>query len=196
MKLTKAIIAISVSGLFSIAAFAQTTSASEVQRNVNQEQRIEQGLQSGQLTTREAGKLEKQEAKVDKMEANAMKDGNLSPQERARIQRQQNKVSQEIYNKKHNAATGNPNSPSSQLMQANVQRNINQQSRIEQGVKSGELTGRETAKLERGQARVDRKEARAAADGHVSPAEEANIQTRENNQSRRIYNKKHNPQVN
>jgi len=34
-------------------------------------------------------------------------------------------------------------------MQADVQRNINQQSRIEQGIQSGQLTNKETSQLER-----------------------------------------------
>ncbi|UUZ55732.1 hypothetical protein LP419_09440 [Massilia sp. H-1] len=45
--------------------------------------------------------------------------------------------------------TGNPNSASSQRMQADVQRNVNQQTRIENGIKSGELTNHEVAKLEK-----------------------------------------------
>lgn len=75
-------------------------------------------------------------------------------------------------------------------MQADVQRNINQQSRIEQGVQSGALTTKETANLERGQARVDRKEAKAGANGHVSAGEQAGIQNAENNQSKKIYREK------
>ena len=46
--------------------------------------------------------------------------------------------------------------------------------------------------FERGQAHVDRKEARAGANGHVSAGEQASIQHLENRQSRRIYRKKHN----
>ena len=77
-------------------------------------------------------------------------------------------------------------------MQADVQRNLNQQARVEQGVRSGELTNHETASLERGQAHISRAEARAGANGHVGLAEQANIQARENHQSERIYAKKHN----
>ena len=67
-------------------AAAQTT-GSEVQRNVNQQQRIEDGLKSGQLSTKEAAKLEKGEARIERMEANANKDGKLTPAEKARIER-------------------------------------------------------------------------------------------------------------
>ena len=80
-------------------------------------------------------------------------------------------------------------------MQADVQRNVNQQKRIEQGVKSGQLTNTEVAKLERGQSHVTAREAHAGADGHVGPAEQANIQAAENRQSKHIYDKKHNTVV-
>jgi hypothetical protein len=79
-------------------------------------------------------------------------------------------------------------------MQADVQRNINQQQRIEQGVKSGSLTTREAAKLERGQARDTRLEARAGADGNVGAREQRRIQKNENQQSRRIHREKHDAQ--
>jgi len=79
-----------------------------------------------------------------------------------------------------------------QTAASTVQRDVNQQKRIEQGIQSGQLTNKEVSKLERGQARVNRKEARTGADGHVGPAEQANIQNAENHQSKRVYKKKHN----
>ncbi len=158
----------------------------------NQENRIEQGLKSGQLSTGEAAKLERGGARIDRMEENSLKDGNLSPQEAARIQRAQNQESARINKLDNNTVSGNPNSASSQRMQGDVQRDINQQRRIEQGIQSGALTNKETANLERGQARIDRKEARAGADGHVSAGEQARIQHAENNQSKKIYREKHN----
>jgi len=170
---------------------AQTV-GTEVQRDINQESRIEQGLKSGQLSTGEAGRLERGESRIDRMESKALKDGNLSPAEAARIQRAQNQESQAINRMKHNDITGNPNSPSSQRMQTDVQRNINQESRIQQGVQSGQLTNKEASQLERGQARVDRAEARAGADGHVTAGEQRRIQHRENAQSRHIFRDKHN----
>lgn len=175
-------------------AFAQTA-ASTVQRDVNQEKRIEQGLQSGALTTKEAAKLEGEEAKVDRMQARSLKDGSLSDAERAKLKAAQDKVSQDIHAAKTNDVTGNPNSASSKRMQADVQRNINQQQRIEAGVQNGSLTNRETAGLERGQSKVDRKEAVAGADGHVGAREEARIQRAENRQSKRIHRQKHDAQV-
>ena len=186
-----ATLALLVAGSIAAPVLAQTT-GSEVQRNTNQQQRIEQGLQSGALTTHEAGQLERQQTQVDRMENNALKDGSLSPAEKARIEAAQNKTSKSIAADKHNAKLGNPASKSSQRMQADVQRNVNQQARIEQGVKSGQLSNKEVASLERGQAHVNRAEANAAANGHVGAVEQANVQGKENAQSARVYNKKHN----
>jgi hypothetical protein len=164
----------------------------EVQRDITQESRIEQGLKSGQLSTGEAAKLERGEARIDRMEKNALKDGNLSQQEADRINRAQNVESNKINALKHNDVTGNPNSASSQRMLADVQRNINQQSRIEQGVQNGSLSNKEVSNLERGQAGVNRAAARAGVDGHVSANEQARIQNKENRQSRKIFREKHN----
>ncbi|HZP64979.1 MAG TPA: hypothetical protein VFB32_01605 [Rudaea sp.] len=167
--------------------------AVETQRDANQQNRIEQGLQSGQLNTREAGHLEREEQHIDRQEAHDLKQGGaLTPQEKAQINREQNQVSHDIYRDKHNATTGNPNSASSQRMQADVQRNANQQQRIANGVNNGSLTNKEAGHLEGGQAHVNRAEANAAANGHVGAGEQARIQGKENHQSNRIYDKKHN----
>lgn len=69
-----------------------------------------------------------------------------------------------------------------------------QQRRIRHGVKSGELTRREAARLEAGQARTRRMERRAKADGTVTRRERARLQHRENRTSRRIYRQKHDNQ--
>jgi uncharacterized membrane protein YebE (DUF533 family) len=71
-------------------------------------------------------------------------------------------------------------------------REARQQHRITQGVRSGALTPRETARLDAGQAHVERMEARAKADGRVTAGERGRITRAQNRQSRAIYRKKHN----
>jgi hypothetical protein len=181
--------------LVSAGAFAQTTTAGTVQRDVNQQTRIEGGLQNGSLTTREAALLEKEQSKVDRLQARDLKDGKLTAAERAQLNAAQNKTSRDIATAEHNGVNANPLSGSSQRMQADVQRNINQEKRIEGGVQNGSLTNREVGKLERGQAHVDRKEYAAGRDGHVAANEQRRIQRAENVQSRRIYRQKHDAQV-
>ena len=193
MKTTAVAIQLIALSALTTAAWAQATTAEkDQQRNVNQQQRIEQGLQSGQLSTREAGSLERREQHVEKMEARDLKNGSMSPAEQARLNAAQHRVSNQIYADKHNGVTGNPGSASSQRMQADVQRDVNQQKRIQNGMDSGALTNREAGKLERGQARVNGREANAAADGHVGAREERGIQRSENRQSAHIFRKKHN----
>ena len=184
-----------VLSLVSLGAMAQSTTAGSVQRDVNQQTRIEQGLQSGALSTSEAAKLEKEQSRVDHMQARALKDGQLSPEEQAKLKAAQDKASRDIAAAKHNTTTGNPNSASSQRMQADVQRNINQEKRIASGVQSGALTNHEVSKLERGQSRVTRKEAVAGADGHVGAVEQRRIQKTETRQSGRILKQKNDAQV-
>lgn len=82
-------------------------------------------------------------------------------------------------------------SASSQRAQADVQRDVNQQQRINNGVRDGSLTNHQASRLERGQSRVDAREARAGADGHIGAHEQRNIQRADNRQSKRIYNKRH-----
>lgn len=74
------------------------------------------------------------------------------------------------------------------------QRQINQERRIEQGERSGQLTPNEAARLERGQTHVDRMEDRAKADGTVTRQERNRIHQAQDVQSRRIYREKHDAQ--
>jgi hypothetical protein len=158
-----------------LAVAVSMTAASTTQRDVNQQTRIENGLKDGSLSTKEAAKLEKEESHVDRLQAKDLKDGKLTNAERAQLNAAQNKVSADISADKQNAVTGNPNSASSRRIQADVARNVNQEKRVERGIQNGSLTNHEVSKLERGQARVDRKEASAGANGHVSKAEQRGI---------------------
>jgi hypothetical protein len=197
--------AIAVGLGFAASAGAQTAPAttpsghphnatSETRRNLTQQTRIANGLDSGQLTTREAGKLERGQQRIDKTEQRALANGKLGPSERARIQKQQNAESRAIYNQKHDSQTGNPGSRSSRRMQADVQRNVNQQQRIHNGVADGSLTNRETARMEGGQARVNRAQAGAARNGRVGWREQHRIQGADHRNSRRIYRQRHDRQ--
>ena len=85
--------------------FAQSSTPRIDQRQANQEQRIEQGVQSGQLNQREAARLEKGQARVQKMENRATADGKVTAKERARIEHAQDKQSRRIYREKHDKQT-------------------------------------------------------------------------------------------
>lgn len=193
MKLNKTVLTLAFLSLASTAALAAQP-ARYVQRNANQQGRIEQGLKSGELTTREASRLEREQSAVETLEAKAARDGSVSAKEAARIDSAQDKASRDIYRQKHDVQEGDPNSASSRRMQADVARNQNQQERIAQGVASGELTAHEAARLERGQARSDHALARAGANGRVGVVEQNHIQRTDNRQNRRIFRQKHDVQ--
>ncbi len=73
----------------------------------------------------------------------------------------------------------------------------NQQDRIAQGVKSGQLTPRETAKLERKEAKIRKevKQDRAANGGHMTAAERKQVNQQQNQVSKKIYKDKHNDKM-
>ncbi len=71
-------------------------------------------------------------------------------------------------------------------------RQINQQKRIKAGVKSGELTRKETVKLQRQQLQVQRTKKRAKADGVVTKRERSQIHRQQAKASKSVYRAKHN----
>jgi len=87
------------------AAVQNTNPKSEVgKRQENQQDRIAQGIQSGQLTAGEAAHLEHNQAKLNQevradRQANG---GKLTAQEKTQVNRQQNRQSRQIYRDKHN----------------------------------------------------------------------------------------------
>ncbi len=85
-----------------VAAFGGTNDPRIQQREINQQQRIDQGVASGSLTPREAGRLEAQQGRIQRREARMKADGTLTRRERVRLTRQQNRASRAIYRKKHN----------------------------------------------------------------------------------------------
>jgi hypothetical protein len=70
-----------------------------------------------------------------------------------------------------------------------------EQRRINNGLRSGQLTWREYRYLEREQARIARDERRAKADGYVSPAERYRLNRELDQASRDIHRLKHNDRV-
>ena len=68
------------------------------------------------------------------------------------------------------------------------------QSRIRQGIRSGELTRLEARRLETGQARIRAYERYARRDGYISPRERARIDRGMDRASRHIYRQKHDGQ--
>jgi hypothetical protein len=70
-----------------------------------------------------------------------------------------------------------------------------QQKRIDQGVKSGALTGREAARLEKREAKIEADKQAAKADGKVTPAERKKLNRELDSASRAIDHQKHDKQT-
>lgn len=73
-------------------------------------------------------------------------------------------------------------------------RQVNQQRRIAQGVRSGSLTAGETARLETREARLNRhiRRARAQNGGTLTAQQRRQVNHQQNRLSRQIYRAKHN----
>jgi hypothetical protein len=77
------------------------------------------------------------------------------------------------------------------------QRKADQQGRIGNGVKSGQLTAGESSHLERQEAGINKEERgmRAQDNGHLTRQDRSTLHKQQNQESRRIYRDKHNDKV-
>jgi hypothetical protein len=171
-------------------AATQKPDPSIAQRKENQQDRIANGVKSGQLTAGETANLETKEAAIngETKADRAANGGKLTAAEKTKINKQQNNLSKQIYKDKHNANTAHYGNNKV------GQRRENQQDRIAQGIKSGQLTAGETAKLENQQKGINQQVAadRKANGGKLTTAEKKQVNHEQNQASKNIYHKKHN----
>jgi hypothetical protein len=82
----------------------------ERDRAAHQQERIGNGVKSGQLTPHETANVEHREASINHQAAadRQANGGKLTPQEHQQINQRQDNVSRSINNDKHNAATDKP----------------------------------------------------------------------------------------
>lgn len=73
-----------------------------------------------------------------------------------------------------------------------TERQQDQKARINQGVATGQLTGKEAAALRTEQRGIQAEKKAFKADGKVTAAERAKLRADQNRASRHIYKKKHN----
>lgn len=81
--------------------FAQTATPGVDARQERQQQRIDQGVASGELNQREAGRLQKQQERIAAHEEKAKADGMVTKEERRKLNREQNRASRHIAREKH-----------------------------------------------------------------------------------------------
>ncbi len=157
-------------------------------REANQDQRIANGLKSGQMTSGEAARADRTQSNIDAQVHNdrAANGGKLTGQERQQINGEQNAASRQIYNENHNANTVKPNAVDN--------REANQQQRTANGLRSGQETSGEAARTNARQAGVDQRvhNDRVANGGALNQQQRQQVNREQNANSRQIYNQKHN----
>jgi hypothetical protein len=157
-------------------------------REANQDQRISNGLRSGQMTSGEAARADHTQSNIDQQVHNdrVTNGGTLTGQERQQVNQEQNAASHQIYNENHNANTVRPNAVDN--------REANQQQRTAQGLRSGQETSGEAAHTNANQSNVDRQvhNERTANGGALNNQQHQQVNKQQNQNSKQIYNQKHN----
>jgi hypothetical protein len=158
-------------------------------REQNQQGRIANGVDSGQLTAGETKNLESREANLNRevRDDRAGEDGHLTTQQRQQINHQQNNLSKSIYNDKHNGAQAHYGN--SEV----GQRRDNQQDRIANGIRNGSMKAGPAARDENREQGVNQqiRADRAGNGGKLTGQEKSQINHEQNQMSRQIYRQKH-----
>ncbi len=157
-------------------------------RESNQDQRIANGLRSGQMTSGEAARATANQSRIDgQVHADRMADGGaLTTQQRQQVNREQNNASGQIYRDNHNGSTIAPNAVDS--------REANQQQRTANGLRSGQMTSGEAARTNGRQAGVDQTvhNERAGNGGALNQGQRQQVNRQQNADSRQIHRENHN----
>lgn len=88
-------------GAMAGSAFAGTFGKNVNYREARQSNRIQHGVQDGQLTRNEARNLRQGQRRVDRFERVARSDGHISSKEFQKLERMQNRQSNNIYKQAH-----------------------------------------------------------------------------------------------
>jgi hypothetical protein len=152
--------------------------------------RIKEGVKDGSLTHREAAGLAAEQAKIKKMREAAAQDGKVTPGERKDIRTAEGKASRDIYKQRHDAqgtkAKADPNADPGVN-----RRQINQATRIANGIRTGRLTEDETKTIVAKEQEFAQFEANLKADGKLTVDERKQLHQQLDDLSKLIYQEKH-----
>lgn len=190
-------LAVAIAAVLSVAGLGQAEAGSRDprvnHRQQHQQQRINQGVRSGELTRRETGALAREQRNVRQLEREYKSDGELTRSERVDLHREQNQASRHIYNQKHDAQDRPAASVPPAVRDPGVnQRQGNQTARIVNGVKTGELTRDEAQGLRDGRREIRQTEQEYKSDGALTREERTDLHQDLREQSKGIYEAKHN----
>jgi hypothetical protein len=149
-----------------------------------QQKRINQGIESGELTRKEAITLQDNLDSIKDKYTRMKSDGKLNEHERARLDRMLDQNSEMIKDKKHN--------PAKRLYDADIEDRIsNQQKRIDQGTASRELTRREADIVQDNLNEIRRRYSKMRGDGKLSMKEIEKLDGMLDENSKMINRKEH-----
>ena len=160
-------------------------------RQQHQDQRIKQGVRSGELTKHEAKGLREDRRDIKQLEMAYKADGTLSGAERKDLHQELNKNSKNIYQQKHDGQDRNGS-----IRDPGVNaRQENQTERIQQGVSSGELTRHEVKGLREDRRDIKQLETAYKSDGALTGAERKDLHQELNQLGGDIRQEKHDSQT-
>lgn len=151
-------------------------------REANQDQRIANGLRSGQMTSGEAARATANQSRIDQqVQTERMQNGGrLTSQQRQQVNQEQNNASRQIYQQNHNGNTIAPNAVDG--------REANQQQRLANGLRSGQVTSGEAAGANARQSGVDQQvhNERGQNGGALNQQQRQQVNREQNRDSRQI----------
>jgi hypothetical protein len=160
------------------------------QREQNQQDRVANGIDSGQMTAGETKNIESRESNLNRevRDDRSADNGHLTQQERQQVNRQQNNLSHSIYQDKHNANTAHYGNNEV------GQRRENQQDRIANGLRNGTMHAGQASHVENREQGINEQvhADRQANGGKLAGQEHRQINHEQNGASRQIYRDKHN----
>jgi uncharacterized membrane protein YebE (DUF533 family) len=195
---------------------ANDAAAASHERSVNQRQsfqreRVATGVRQGDLTRREAGRLNAESRQIARKEQAFRSDGHFSHSERREIHQGLNRHSRHINQQRHDgdrrhygqsqgrhagyAYGGGYGGGHAYGRRDGIDRMQYQQGRqIQQGIRNGSITQHEARRLYAEQRQIAALERRYRADGVLTGAERRDLYGKMREASRHIYNQSHDAQ--
>jgi hypothetical protein len=164
------------------------------QAMTDQQKRIDQGIQSKQLTLQESKTLQDNLAHIREEDTRLRADGNFTKADKDQLLTLLDQNDKMIKDKNNNPVTNMRESKALKDRSVSIpERFARQQRRIDQGVKSKELTQEEVKVLQDNLNYIKNEDARLRAAGKLSDQERNRLHILLDQNSDMIQNKKHNP---
>jgi polyhydroxyalkanoate synthesis regulator phasin len=154
-------------------------------RIAKQQRRIDEGIKSGELSQNEAKILQDNINQIQQEEKRLAARGKFTEADKERLDKMLDQNGEMIYNKKHNPVTAFAPQIQQQI--------VDQQKRIDKGIKSGAITQDEAKILQDNLNYIQKEEKRLTAEGKFTQADKERLQKMLDQNSDMIYDLKSNP---